>query len=127
VHHLLPGADSGAAKRLNLYLRWMVRGPDEVDLGAWRRVRPAQLIIPVDTHIARIAGLLGLCERRTVGWEMAEEITGSLRRLDPEDPVKYDFALCHYGMSGACPAAPVRTVCVACSLRSACRRGRKLA
>jgi uncharacterized protein (TIGR02757 family) len=126
VHHLLPGADAGAAKRLNLYLRWMVRGPDRVDLGAWRQVRPSALVMPVDTHIARIAGLLGLCERRTVGWDMAEEITASLRLLDPHDPVKYDFALCHYGMSGACPAAPVRATCLQCPLRSACRRGRRL-
>jgi uncharacterized protein (TIGR02757 family) len=126
VHHLLPGADAGAAKRLNLYLRWMVRGPDEVDLGVWPGLRPAQLVIPVDTHVARIAALLGLCGRRTVGWAMAEEITGSLRLLDPQDPVKYDFALCHYGMSGACPVSPRRASCLACPLRSACRRGRRL-
>lgn len=127
VHHLLPGADSGAAKRLNLYLRWMVRGPDVVDFGVWKRVRPAQLMIPVDTHIARMGWWLGLTTRRTISWAMVEEITDSLRLLDPADPVKYDFALCHYGMSGACPIEPVREICLSCPLKSSCRRGSKLA
>ena len=120
VAHLLPGADAGAAKRLNLYLRWMVRGPDVVDLGVWARVSPAQLMMPVDTHIARIARWLGLTHRRTISWAMAEEVTASLRLLDPRDPVKYDFALCHWGMSGACPVVPVRAHCLACPLKSAC-------
>ncbi len=127
VHHLLPGADSGAAKRLNLYLRWMVRGPDAVDLGVWRKLRPAQLIIPVDTHVARMGWWLGLTGRKTISWAMAEEITASLRLLDAADPVKYDFVLCHYGMSGACPAAPIRTNCLVCALKSSCRRGQRLA
>lgn len=127
VAHLLPGADAGAAKRLNLYLRWMVRGPDVVDLGVWRRVSPAQLMMPVDTHIARIASRLGLTQRRTISWAMAEEVTASLRLLDPRDPVKYDFALCHWGMSGACPVVPMREHCLACPLKSACsiRPGRR--
>jgi uncharacterized protein (TIGR02757 family) len=126
VHHLLPGADSGAAKRLNLYLRWMVRGPDAVDRGVWRQLSPAQLIIPVDTHVARMGWWLGLTERKTISWAMAEEITASLRLLDADDPVKYDFVLCHYGMSGACPATPVRANCVVCPLKSSCKRGREL-
>lgn len=123
VSHLLPGADSGAAKRLNLYLRWLVRGPDGVDLGVWQNVRPAQLVIPVDTHVARISGWLGLTASRSISWKMAEEITASLRLLDPHDPVKYDFALCHYGMSGACPVVPRRANCLGCPLKVACRRG----
>jgi uncharacterized protein (TIGR02757 family) len=123
VAHLLPGAEAGAAKRLNLYLRWMVRGPDEIDLGVWRNVSPAALMMPVDTHVARIAGWLGLTGRRTVSWAMVEEITASLRLLDPGDPVKYDFALCHWGMSGACPPVPVPASCRRCPLRSACRHG----
>jgi uncharacterized protein (TIGR02757 family) len=126
VSHLLPGADKGAAKRLNLYLRWLVRGPDDVDLGAWSRVSPAQLIMPVDTHIARVGALLGLTRATTISWAMAEEITASLRLLDPSDPVKYDFALCHYGMSGACPAQSVRANCLRCPLAAACRRGVRL-
>lgn len=125
VNHLLPGANQGAAKRLNLYLRWLVRRSDGIDLGVWSRVAPSQLIMPLDTHIARLAGWLGLTTRRTMGWAMAEDITASLRLLDPEDPVKYDFALCHYGMSGACPIIPVPSNCRACPLRSACRHGAK--
>lgn len=127
LHHLLPSAEAGAAKRLNLYLRWMVRGPDAVDFGVWRRVSPAQLLMPVDTHVMRIARWLGLTDRQTISWAAAEEITASLRRLDAADPVRYDFALCHYGMSGACPARPVRENCRRCPLRAECRVGRRLA
>lgn len=127
LHHLLPSAEAGAAKRLNLYLRWMVRGPDAVDFGIWRRVSPAQLHVPVDTHVMRIARWLGLTHRQTISWAAAEEITASLRRLDAADPVRYDFALCHYGMSGACPARPVRENCRRCPLRAECRVGRRLA
>ncbi|HUL60164.1 MAG TPA: TIGR02757 family protein [Anaeromyxobacteraceae bacterium] len=103
--HLLPDpAGPGACKRWNLYLRWMVRGPDEVDLGAWRGVPASALVVPLDTHVLRIARCLGLTARRDATWRTAEEITAGLRRLDPADPVRYDFALCHLGMSGACPA-----------------------
>jgi uncharacterized protein (TIGR02757 family) len=127
LHHLLPHPlGAGAAKRLNLYLRWMVRGPDPVDLGVWRRISPAQLIIPLDTHVQRISRLLGLTKRNDLSWRTAEDVTASLRLLDPEDPVRYDFALCHYGMSGACPARPVRANCLRCSLKGECRVGRRL-
>ncbi len=126
LHHLLPFAEAGAAKRLNLYLRWMVRGPDDIDFGIWRALSPAQLMIPLDTHVMRIARWLGLTRRSTIGWKTAEEVTASLRRLDPADPVRYDFALCHYGMSGACPARPVQANCRACPLRPECSVGRRL-
>lgn len=125
LDHLLP-TGTGAAKRLSLYLRWMVRGPDEIDFGVWTRVRASQLVIPLDTHIARLGSWLGLTGRKTQGWAMAEEITASLRRLDPEDPVRYDFALCHYGMSGACPSRPVKANCAKCPLQAECRVGRRL-
>jgi uncharacterized protein (TIGR02757 family) len=120
--HLLPSAEAGAAKRLNLYLRWMVR-KDAIDLGVWRRVSPAELLIPLDTHVMRLSRWLGLTSRSTLGWAAAEEVTASLRLLDPADPVRYDFALCHYGMSGACPATPVPRNCAGCPLRSACAVG----
>jgi len=126
LHHLLPAVGGGAAKRLNLYLRWMVRGPDAVDFGIWKRVPAARLVIPLDTHIHRMARHLGLTGRKTAGWRTAEEITQALRKLDPADPVKYDFALCHFGMSGACPLQPSRPVCQQCALLSACRTGRRL-
>lgn len=125
LDHLLP-TGPGAAKRLSLYLRWMVRGPDAIDFGVWTRVRKSQLVIPLDTHIARLGAWLGLTARRTPGWAMAEEITASLRKLDPDDPVRYDFALCHFGMSGACPARPVKSNCLKCPLRGECRIGRRL-
>ncbi len=124
--HLLPVASGGAAKRLNLYLRWMVRGPDAVDLGVWKRVPKASLIIPLDTHVGRIARWLGLTARKDLSWKTAEEVTASLRRLDAEDPTKYDFALCHYGMSGACPVVPRGENCRRCPLKAVCSVGRRV-
>ena len=126
LHHLLPAVGGGAAKRLNLYLRWMVRGPDAVDFGIWKRVSPAALVIPLDTHIHRMARHLGFTRRKTAGWKTAEEITAALRRLDPADPVKFDFALCHFGMSGACPLRPSRATCAACPLLPACGTGKRM-
>jgi uncharacterized protein (TIGR02757 family) len=95
-----PSAGSGC-KRLNLFLRWMVRR-DAVDLGAWTRVTPARLVVPLDTHVIRLGRCLRLTRYTSPGWRMASEITSSLRRLDPRDPVKYDFSLCHVGMMNAC-------------------------
>lgn len=94
-------SSGGACKRLNLFLRWMVRH-DQVDLGVWSKVRPAQLIVPLDTHIIRIGRCLGLTRYSSPGWRMAVEITGSLRRLNPDDPAKFDFSMCHIGMMNAC-------------------------
>jgi uncharacterized protein (TIGR02757 family) len=123
--HLLPDASGpGASKRWNLYLRWMARGPEAVDLGAWRGlVPPAALVVPLDTHVHRVARCLGLTARRDPSWRTAAEITGALRRIDPDDPVRFDFALCHLGMSGACPARHDPARCAACPLAPACRGG----
>jgi uncharacterized protein (TIGR02757 family) len=111
-------SSGGACKRLNLFLRWMVRH-DRVDLGVWSKIRPAQLIVPLDTHIIRIGQCLGLTRYSSPGWRMAVEITGSLRRLNPEDPAKFDFSMCHIGMMNACgfekPFGDAR-----CPLRGAC-------
>lgn len=126
LHHLLPSPlGAGAAKRLNLFLRWMVRGPDGVDLGIWKRVRPSALLIPLDTHIGRISKHLGLTRRNDLSWRTAEEVTASLRALDAKDPVRFDFALCHYGMSGVCPATPRADNCARCLLLPSCATGRK--
>ncbi len=93
VRYFFPSPEGGSAcKRLNLYLRWMARH-DGVDLGVWRRPEPRQLILPLDTHTQAIARRLRLTRYRSPGWAMAADITRRLRRLDPEDPVKYDFAL----------------------------------
>jgi uncharacterized protein (TIGR02757 family) len=96
---LLPSPQSGSAcKRLNMYLRWMIRKKDGIDLGVWKNVPASRLVIPVDTHVARIAGAVGLTKQATVNWQMAEEITSNLRLFDPADPVRYDFSLCRSGM-----------------------------
>jgi uncharacterized protein (TIGR02757 family) len=93
VRYFFPSPTGGSAcKRLNLYLRWMVRR-DGVDLGVWRRPAPRQLVLPLDTHTHAIARRLRFTRYRSPGWAMAVDITRRLRRFDPEDPVKYDFAL----------------------------------
>lgn len=92
----LPGKGS-ACKRMNLFLRWMVR-KDDLDFGLWGEIPTSKLIIPVDTHVARICQQLKLTKRKNVSWKMAEEITNNLKKFDPVDPVKYDFAICHIGM-----------------------------
>jgi uncharacterized protein (TIGR02757 family) len=94
-------ANGSACKRANLFLRWMVRDRD-VDFGIWKDIPKHKLIIPLDTHIARISRCLGFTHRRSQDWKMAVEITEALKAFDPLDPVKYDFALCHLGISGAC-------------------------
>jgi uncharacterized protein (TIGR02757 family) len=88
-------------KRHNLFLRWMVRDKD-IDFGLWRGVAPSKLIIPLDTHIGRVSRCLGFTVRKSDDWKTAVEITDALRVLDPEDPLKYDFALCHRGIAGFC-------------------------
>jgi len=113
-----PAAGS-ACKRLCMYLRWMVRPADGFDLGLWHWISPGKLVIPVDAHIRRICSYLGLTRRNQADWRMALEITAALRRFDPDDPVKYDFPLCHLGISGGCdghdplrcPACPIVEIC----------------
>ncbi len=98
VRFMFPLPEVGSAcKRMNLFLRWMVRH-DELDFGLWKEVETSKLIIPVDTHIARICKLLKLTDLKNVNWKMAEQITANLKKFDPNDPVKYDFAICHIGM-----------------------------
>lgn len=119
VTYFFPRPDAGSAcKRLNLFLRWMVRR-DAVDLGVWSGLPPSKLVIPLDTHVIRVGRCLGLTRYRSPGWGMASEITASLRRLDPEDPVRFDFSICHLGMMNACgfnqpqrdDQCPLRGVC----------------
>jgi len=102
VAYFFPRPSAGSAcKRLNLFLRWMVRR-DAIDLGVWPSVTPARLVIPLDTHVIRLGRCLRLTRYTSPGWKMAVDITESLRALDPEDPVRFDFALCHVGMMNAC-------------------------
>ena len=90
-------ATGGACKRMNLLLRWMVRR-DEPDLGIWQGVRCEDLIVPLDVHVVRFAHRYNLTTRKTVSWRMAEEVTRALARFSPGDPLRYDFAISHYGM-----------------------------
>ena len=102
VGSFFPRPSSGSAcKRLNLFLRWMVRS-DAIDLGVWRSVSPSRLVIPLDTHTIRLGRCLRLTRYVSPGWKMAAEITAGLRALESTDPVRYDFSLCHLGMMGAC-------------------------
>jgi len=126
-----PSAGSGC-KRLNLFLRWMVRR-DAVDLGAWRSVPASRLIVPLDTHVIRLGKCLGLTRYTSPGWRMAADITASLRAVDPVDPVRFDFSLCHVGMMNACgfgrrqgdAQCPLKGICRP-RRRAAAARGRRL-
>jgi uncharacterized protein (TIGR02757 family) len=125
--HLFPlPSGGGPCKRLHLFLRWMVRR-EPPDFGLWTSVTPARLLMPIDTHVENMSRAIGLTRRRSRTWRMAEEVTGRLARLDPDDPVKYDFALCHTRMAGDCRDRRDAVVCAPCGLRGVCRhwRGRR--
>ena len=113
-----PSAGSGC-KRLNLFLRWMVRH-DAVDLGAWPSIAPSKLIVPLDTHVIRLGRCLRLTRYTSPGWPMAAEITASLRAIDPVDPVRFDFSICHVGMMNACGYGR-RQGDAQCPLKGICR------
>ena len=92
--HLPDPLKGSAAKRMNMYLRWMIRSDDQgVDFGIWKSMSPAQLYLPLDVHTSRVARKLKLLSRKQDDWKTVVELTEKLRKLDPEDPVKYDFAL----------------------------------
>ncbi len=99
IKHVSSPAQKSTCKRLNMFLRWMVRKDDKgVDFGIWERIRPSQLVCPCDVHVERVARKLGLIERKQVDWQTAIELTTRLREFDPTDPVKYDFALFGLGI-----------------------------
>lgn len=101
LKYLLSDPNRGSAcKRLNMFLRWMVRKPDGIDLGLWTRCDPAQLMLPVDTHLLQTLRRLRWTVRKQATWRVVESATRRLRRYCPKDPVRYDFALCHLSMSG---------------------------
>jgi uncharacterized protein (TIGR02757 family) len=119
--HLFPLPSAGGpCKRLHLFLRWMVRR-EPPDFGLWASVSPARLLMPIDTHVENMSRAIGLTRRRSRNWKMAEEITARLAAIDPADPVKYDFALCHTRMSGDCRDRRDAVVCAPCGLRGVCR------
>jgi uncharacterized protein (TIGR02757 family) len=120
VHYFFPRPSLGSAcKRLNLFVRWMTR-QDAVDPGGWTQVSRARLVIPLDTHTIRVGRCLRLTRYTSPGWRMAADITATLRRIDPDDPVRFDFSLCHMSMMGACGWG--RSVGnTQCPLRAFCR------
>lgn len=134
VHRLLPTAnrlpavsylltapeDGSACKRMNLFLRWMVRRTPP-DLGLWTFVDPAKLVMPLDTHIHRISTFLGLSERKSADWKGARAITDRLAVFDAADPVRYDFALCRLGILDLCSRKRHKENCDVCLLRDVCR------
>ncbi|HEY8510906.1 MAG TPA: TIGR02757 family protein [Cyclobacteriaceae bacterium] len=97
--HISTPAKKSTCKRLNMYLRWMVRRDDRgVDFGLWRNISPASLICPCDVHVDRVARKLGLIKRKQTDWQTALELTNRLKQFDPDDPVRYDFALFGLGV-----------------------------
>ncbi len=122
--YLVPSPANGSAcKRLAMYFRWMVRGPDAIDFGLWKSIDPARLIIPVDRHIARMGKLLGLTQRNAADWKMALEISQALRKIDPSDPIRYDFALVRPGILRECTER-TKGDCTDCDLKAVCREAR---
>ncbi len=108
------------AKRLTLFVRWMVRARYP-DLGYWQSVPTGELRVPLDQHVHWIAYNLGLTQRRTRSWATVEEVTQALRQIDPIDPIKFDFVLCHTGISGDCPKEREIRICGPCAVRPDCR------
>ncbi len=97
--HIATPARNSTCKRLNMLLRWMVRKDDKgVDFGLWKNISPSQLLMPLDVHVERVARRLGLIERKQRDWKTVLELTGRLSAFDPDDPVKYDFALFGLGV-----------------------------
>ena len=98
--HIPSPARNSAAKRINMYLRWMVRPTDNgVDFGLWKNISPSSLYIPLDVHVSRVALRLGILKRDKNDWKAVLELTEYLRKLDPSDPVRYDFALFNMGLN----------------------------
>jgi uncharacterized protein (TIGR02757 family) len=115
--------DGSACKRMLMYMRWMVRD-DAIDLGIWKWLSPRELVIPADTHVARISYYLRLRkgrENQAASWKMALEITESLRQINPKDPVIYDFAIARLGILDICKRKYTTSICERCPVAPGCR------
>lgn len=112
--------DGSACKRMNLFLRWMVRR-EAPDLGLWTFVDPAKLVVPLDTHVHRISTFLGLTKRKSADWKTARALTDTLAKFNPGDPVRYDFAICRLGILDRCSRKRAFANCQVCLLRDVCR------
>jgi len=128
VRFFFTSPKTGACKRMNMYLRWMVRPDDGLDLGLWPYIPTRDLVVPLDTHIYRIGRHLGWSQRKTPGFRAALDITRSLALADPDDPVKYDFALSRMGILENCPRHrsnhddPNGRACELCNLKKKLKR-----
>lgn len=125
VRYFFPSPKDGSAcKRLNLFMRWMVRRDDSlkesIDFGLWKFISPSQLVIPIDTHIGRISRNIGLLTRNANDWKSALEVTNHLKKLDPNDPVRYDFAICRLGILDECPSKKNILKCNDCLIKNVC-------
>jgi uncharacterized protein (TIGR02757 family) len=121
LRYLLTSPDDGSAcKRMNLYLRWMIRRTSP-DLGLWMFADPAKLVMPLDTHIHRITSFLGLNTRKSADWKTARALTDRLAAFDRNDPVRYDFALCRLGILDRCGIRKRKENCDVCVLNDVCR------
>jgi uncharacterized protein (TIGR02757 family) len=123
LRYLLPDlAGPSACKRFFLFLRWVVRPDDGVDLGLWSSIAPARLQFPVDTHLLRLSRYLGATDRRDATAKTRAAITDFFRQIDPLDPVRFDFSLCRLGIEKFCPSRMEPGACQPCELRPACLR-----
>jgi uncharacterized protein (TIGR02757 family) len=116
-------SDGSACKRMVMFMRWMVRH-DDIDLGLWDWFPASELVIPADTHVARISYYLRLRggkEKQAPNWKMAREITASLKRVNPEDPVCYDFAIARLGILDVCKRKYQKSICERCPVEPGCR------
>ena len=124
LRFLLPSPeDVSACKRWKLYLRWMIRA-DGMDFGLWRAIPASVLVIPADTHVYRVSRRLRLTARKSANWKTAAEITARLARLDPADPVKYDFTICQIGAEICRPGLRLAD-CLRCPMRTVCPTGKR--
>jgi uncharacterized protein (TIGR02757 family) len=113
--------DGSACKRWWMFLRWMIRPPTEgIDLGLWTSRQPSELLVPLDTHVLRLSRFLGLTTRKDGSLRTAREVTAALAECDPADPVRYDFALAHLGISGGCRGRRDAAICPTCALDPVC-------
>ncbi len=113
-------ANGSVCKRLNMFLRWMVRS-DDVDTGLWESIDKSKLIVPIDVHMARLCKILGLYKRQTITLKAAVEITESFQRIEPADPAKYDFSLSRIGIIENC-TGKLRKECQDCELFPFCEK-----
>ena len=119
-YFLVSPSGGSACKRWMLYLRWMARPADGVDLGLFE-LPASELVMPVDTHVLRIGQFLGLTRRKDASWKTAVDITSSLKSLDPSDPTRFDFAIAHVGISSGCTGKRGLPACEGCAIREICR------